>query len=223
VYGRAPWTGITKVLVIAGDTMSRFILGVTGNIATGKSTVVEMLVEKGAHHIDADEVYHELIRPGQPLLEDLVAGFGERILNRDGSLDRKALGSIVFYDPSALAKLDAITHPAVIAESDRRAFAIEDGVVILDAVKLVESGHAEICDAVWLVTAPQDTQVERLMRRNRLDDNEAWARVEAQPPPGPKLARADVVISNIGSLTDLRREVNAAWDRLPIHDDSQPT
>ncbi len=198
--------------------MGRFILGVTGNIATGKSTVVEMLVQKGAHHVDADKVYHELTQPGKPLLKELVAEFGASILNRDGSLNRKALGSIVFYNPSALAKLDALTHPAVIAESDRRAFAVEDGVVILDAVKLIESGHADVCDAVWLVTAPTDTQVERLMRRNRLSDSEAWARVEAQPPLGPKLARADVVISNSGSLADLRREVNAAWDRLPIHD-----
>ena len=145
--------------------MGRFILGVTGNIATGKSTVVKMLVEKGAHHIDADEVYHGLIAPGQPLLKTLVDEFGSRILNRDGSLNRKSLGSIVFYDPSKLKKLDEITHPVIIAESDRRAFAVEDGVVILDAVKLIESGHADVCDQVWLVTAPMDTQVERLMKR----------------------------------------------------------
>lgn len=202
--------------------MGRFILGITGNIASGKTTVVEMLVERGAHHIDADKVYHELVQPGQPLLDNLVTEFGTGILNRDGSLNRKALGSIVFYNPTALERLDAITHPAVIAESDRRAFAIENGVVILDAVKLIESGHVDVCDAVWLVTAPQDTQVERLMRRNRLSDSEAWARVEAQPPLGPKLARADVVISNSGTLSDLAREVNAAWDRLPIHDGTHP-
>ena len=197
--------------------MGRFILGITGNIATGKSTVVQMLVSKGAHHIDADAVYHELIQPGKPLVQELANQFGRGILNKDGSLNRRALGDIVFYDPGKLAQLDALTHPAVIAESDRRALAISDGVVILDAVKLIESGHAEVCDAVWVITAPQDAQVERLMRRNRLDDSEAWARVEAQPPLGPKLARADVVISNDGSLDDLRRQVDAAWDGLPIH------
>ena len=196
--------------------MGRFILGVTGNIATGKSTVVKMLSEKGAHHIDSDEVYHDLIAPGEPLLQKLVDEFGKNILAKDGSLDRKALGSIVFYNPKALLKLDEITHPAVIAESDRRALEIEDGVVILDAVKLIESGHADVCDQVWLVTAPMDTQVERLMRRNRIDDNEAWARVEAQPPLAPKIARADVVIRNDGTLDDLRKQVDAAWDNLPI-------
>ena len=134
--------------------MSRFILGITGNIATGKSTVVKMLIEKGAHHIDSDVVYHELVAPGMPLLRTLVKHFGEGILAADGSLDRKALGAIVFSDKSKLAELDALTHPAVIAEADRRAFDIEDGVVILDAVKLIESGHHEVCDAVWLITAP---------------------------------------------------------------------
>lgn len=196
--------------------MGRFILGVTGNIATGKSTVVKMLAEKGAHHIDSDEVYHDLIAPGEPLLHRLVEEFGKNILAKDGSLNRKALGSIVFYNPKALQRLDEITHPAIIAESDRRALEIEEGVVILDAVKLIESGHADVCDQVWLVTAPMDTQVERLMRRNRIDDNEAWARVEAQPPLGPKLARADIVIRNDGTLADLQKQVDTAWSNLPI-------
>lgn len=195
--------------------MPRFILGITGNIATGKSTVVKMLCEKGAHHIDADAVYHELIAPGQPLLRKIVDHFGKGILNRDGSLNRKALGSIVFYNPAALRELDAITHPAVIAESDRRAFAIEEGVVILDAVKLIESGHADVCDRVWLVVASQDTQVGRLMIRNNLSDVDAWARVEAQPPLAPKRARADLIITNNGSLADLQRQVDAAWRSIP--------
>lgn len=196
--------------------MGRFILGVTGNIASGKSTVVRMLAEKGAHHIDADEVYHDLIAPGEPLLQQLVDEFGKSILKRDGSLDRKALGAIVFYNPHSLKKLDQITHPVIMAESDRRAFEIEEGVVILDAVKLIESGHADVCDQVWLITAPMDSQVERLMKRNRIDDSEAWARVEAQPPLGPKLERADVVIRNEGTLADLRKQVDEAWASLPV-------
>lgn len=196
--------------------MSRFILGITGNIATGKSTVVKMLMERGAHHIDSDVVYHELIAPGQPLLAELVDQFGAGILNADRSLDRKALGAIVFSDPAKLQQLDSLTHPAVIAEADRRAFAIEDGVVILDAVKLIESGHYEVCDAVWLVTTPEDLQVQRLMARNNLDEAEAHRRVAAQPPLEPKRVVADVEIVNDGSLDDLRAKVDAAWAALPI-------
>lgn len=194
--------------------MSRFILGVTGNIATGKSTVVEMLVDKGAHHIDSDVVYHVLVAPGMPLLTELVEHFGSGILASDGSLDRKALGAIVFSDKSKLAELDALTHPAVIAEADRRAFAIADGVVILDAVKLIESGHYEVCDAVWLITAPIETQVQRLMARNHLDESEARRRVAAQSPLGPKREVADLEIVNDGSIEDLRAKVDAAWASL---------
>lgn len=195
--------------------MSRFILGVTGNIATGKSTVVKMLVEKGAHHIDSDAVYHQLIAPGQPLLSKLASHFGEEILAVDGSLDRKALGEIVFSNAEKLRQLDALTHPAVIAEVDRRAFAIEDGIVVLDAVKLIESGHHEVCDAVWLVTAPEDVQVQRLMARNNLDEDEARKRVAAQPPLTPKRDVADLEIINDGSLEHLRRQVDAAWQTIP--------
>ncbi|MCO5214873.1 MAG: dephospho-CoA kinase [Thermomicrobiales bacterium] len=195
--------------------MPRFILGVTGNIATGKSTVVRMLGARGAHHIDADAVYHELITPGMPLLRALVDHYGDSILADDGSLNRKALGAIVFSDPVKLAELDALTHPAVIAESDRRAFAIDHGVVILDAVKLIESGHAEICDAVWLVTCPEEIQVQRLMARNNLDEAGARRRIAAQPPLAPKRARADLEIVNDGSLEDLEAKVAEAWETIP--------
>lgn len=196
--------------------MVRFILGVTGNIATGKSTVVKMLVARGAHHIDSDEVYRDLVQPGTPLLNDLRETFGDGVIAADGSLDRAALRAIVFNDADELARLDRITHPAVLAESDRRAFAIGDGVVVLDAVKLIESGHADVCDQVWLVTAPEEDQVRRLMERNSLDEIEARRRVNAQPPLGPKIARADVVIANDGSLEDLRHQVDAAWEALSI-------
>lgn len=192
----------------------RTVLGVTGNIATGKSIVVKILEELGAHHIDSDLVYRDLVQPGQALLGTLAAAFGRHIIADDGSLDRRALAAIVFSEPTRLALLDRITHPAIIEETDRRVDAIASGVIVIDAVKLIESGHAEVCDEVWLVTAPEDVQIARLMRRNNLTGDEARRRVAAQPPLEPKIARADRIIDNSGTLDDLRARVEAAWYML---------
>jgi len=194
----------------------KLVLGVTGNIASGKSTVVGMLKRFGAFHIDADIVYREMVASGEPLLARLVSRFGAAIVATDGSLDRGALGRIVFADPAALRKLDEVTHPVIIAEIDRRVDAIEDGVVVIDAVKLVESGHAEHCDVVWVVTTSSENQVTRLMKRNRLDLEEARKRVAAQPSMDAKLARADRVIDNNGSLDETRVQVLDAWKALPV-------
>lgn len=198
----------------------KIVLGVTGNIASGKSTVVRMLKAHGAHHVDSDVVYHDLIQPGMPLLTTLAETFGPGIIAPDGSLDRKALGTIVFSDPEKLALLDRLAHPAVIAESDRRVAAIPTGVVVIDAVKLIESGHDAVCDEVWVVTIPEDMQVARLMQRNTLTEDEARRRVAAQPPMAPKIARADRVIDNSGSLDDLKATVDAAWSMLVGSDDA---
>lgn len=190
------------------------MLGVTGNIASGKSTVVARLVELGAISIDADLVYRELVGPGQPLLAKLAGHFGEHIVAPDGSLDRSALGKIVFSDPERLRELDDLTHSTVIQEIDRRVDAIESGVVAIDAVKLIESGHADHCDQVWVVTVDTDAQVTRLMERNTLPAEEARRRVEAQPPMGPKLARADRVIDNSGTLEETNAQVDAGWREI---------
>jgi dephospho-CoA kinase len=198
------------------DVSDKLVLGVTGNIASGKSTVVGMLERLGAIHIDADFVYREMVASGQPLLARLVERFGTSIVDTNGSLDRGALGRIVFADPGALRDLDQITHPAIIAEIDRRVDAIEDGIVVIDAVKLVESGHAGHCDIVWVVTASAGNQVTRLMKRNRLDLDEARKRVAAQPSMDAKLARADRVIENDGLLDETRAQVLDAWRALPV-------
>ncbi len=202
--------------------MPDFTLGVTGNIASGKSTVTGMLAELGATVIDSDLVYRELVAPGTPLLRRLASRFGEEIVDDDGSLDRRALGTIVFSDPEALADLDRITHPAVIAEVDRRVAAIPGGVVVLDAVKLIESGHAERCDAVWVVVTDPEEQVTRLMKRNSLLAEEARRRVTAQPPLEAKLARADLVIDNSGSREETRDQVVCAWRALPVNAPGEP-
>ncbi len=196
--------------------MPDFMLGVTGNIASGKSTVTGMLAELGAAVIDSDLVYRELVGAGTPLLARLAERFGGHIVADDGSLDRGALGEIVFADPGALRDLDRITHPVVIAEVDRRVDAIPDGVVVLDAVKLIESGHADRCDAVWVVVTDPEEQVTRLMKRNNLPAEEARRRVAAQPPIGAKLARADLVIDNSDSRDETREQVARAWRALPV-------
>lgn len=195
----------------------RFILGVTGNIASGKSTVSSLLADLGATVIDSDLVYRELVSKGQPLLEVVKDRFGQRIIAADGSLDRAALGAIVFADPAALAELDRLTHPAVIAEVDARVERVDGGLVVLDAVKLVESGHADRCDAVLVVVADPEVQTRRLMERNGLTEQDARRRVESQPPLEVKLARADLVIDNNGTREETREQVVQAWTRLPIH------
>ena len=192
----------------------KFVLGITGNIASGKSTVVRRLEEHGAIGIDADLVYRELVGPGQPLLRTLADHFGEDIIASDGSLDRPVLGKIVFSDPDKLRELDELTHPAVIAEIDRRVAEIDAGVVVIDAVKLIESGHADHCDQVWVVTIDTDVQMTRLMERNRLPSEEARRRIEAQPPMAPKLARADRVIDNSGTLGETMAQVDAGWREI---------
>lgn len=200
----------------------RFVLGVTGNIASGKSTVSAMLAKLGATIIDSDLVYRELVSAGQPLLSQLVERFGPTIVADDGNLDRPSLAAIVFRDPHALADLDRITHPAVIAEVDSRVERVHDGVIVLDAVKLIESGHAERCDAVWVVVAGPEIQVRRLVQRNHVSPEEARRRVDTQPPLDVKLVHADRIIDNAGTRDETWEQVVQAWHALPIAGHSGP-
>lgn len=187
------------------------LLGITGNIACGKSTVMSMLAAFGAETIDADLVYRDLVQPGMPLLEAIGRAFGEDVIRADGELDRRALGAIVFSDPGALAKLDDLVRPAVGPEVLRRIECSAAGVVVIDAVKLFESGLADACDETWVVGCPQEAQVERLMKRSGFDRDEALRRITAQAPLADKIARADVVIDNGGTLDETERQVRAAF------------
>jgi dephospho-CoA kinase len=192
-----------------------FVIGVTGKIACGKSSVLAILREKGVETIDADQVYHALIQPSLPLWETLRSAFGEDISGEDGQIDRKALGAIVFSDPEALRLLDTLTHPAVIAEIERLIASSSAEVIAVDGVKLVESGMDRACDVVWRVTCDQATQVERLRRRNGLTDAEAERRIGAQPSP-PNSTRPENSIANDGDFTELRRRIDVAWESLPM-------
>lgn len=188
-----------------------YLIGVTGNIACGKSSVMRELEKLGATIIDGDLVYRDLTGPGSELVKRLAAEFGDDVANPDGSLNRPALGKIVFSDPEALARLDHLTHPVILEEVFRRIASATTPVVATDGIKLIESGLGDQCDEVWVVTCDPDCQRARLMERNGIDRAEADRRIAAQPPVQEKLARADVVIVNDGTLEDLRAQVLAAW------------
>ncbi|MGH2531193.1 MAG: dephospho-CoA kinase [Thermomicrobiales bacterium] len=193
-----------------------FVIGVTGNIACGKSLVLDTLAALGAEPIDADAVYHRLIEPDLPLWQALVEHFGARILDEDRCINRRALGAIVFHDPTSLADLDRLTHPAVVAEIDRLVAGSAAPVVAVDAVKLIESGMDRACDRVWVVVCRPNQQIERLIDRNHLAREEAERRIAAQPPIGAKIDRADLVIDNRGSKNETRDQVKRAWRVLPF-------
>jgi dephospho-CoA kinase len=192
------------------------VVGLTGNIGTGKSTVMHMLADLGATIIDADRLSHEVIAPGTPGWGRVVEAFGRGIVAPDGSIDRAKLGALVFSDPSALARLEAIIHPEVIRETDRRIRAVEHGVVVIEAIKLIEAGMHRDCDALWVVTCRPEQQLERLMRDRRMSEAEARRRIAAQPPQSEKVALADVVIDNSGTLEETRAQVEAAWKALSM-------
>lgn len=198
-----------------------FLIGLTGNIACGKSAVLARLAELGAETIDADSVVHELQRPGEPVWAAIREAFGPAVLTPAGALDRRALGAIVFGDPAALARLEALTHPAVRARIEERVAAAAGrgvAVMVIDAIKLFEGGLADRCDQNWVVTCSPEQQLARLMARNGFTEAEARQRIAAQPPQAEKVARADLVIDNSGALADTYAQVDAAWRGLRTED-----
>ena len=190
------------------------LIGLTGNISTGKSTVAGMLAELGAEVIDADRVAHQLMRAGTLAHAQIVETFGPQVLAPDGEIDRARLGDIVFADPDSLARLEAIVHPATLEAIDRRIAATSAEVVVVEAIKLIEAGMADGCDSVWVTTCRPEQQVYRIVGGRGLSRAEAELRVRAQPPQEDKIARADVVVDTSGSLARTRAQVRAAWERL---------
>ncbi len=193
-----------------------FIIGLTGNIACGKSTVRGMLQEHGAATLDADALVHEFYLPDDPVFRAVVDAFGGDIVAPDGTLDRRALGRKVFGDPAALARLEGLTHPAVIERTWQWVARQTTPVVVVDAVKLIEAGIVDGCDALWVVTCPPDEERRRLMTRPGMTDAEADRRLAAQAPEAEKVARADVVIDNGGSRDATRAQIDRAWAVLPL-------
>jgi dephospho-CoA kinase len=203
------------------------LVGLTGGIASGKSTVSGMLCERGAEIVDADRIAREVVMPGTPAWAKIREHFGPQILHPDGSIDRQALADIVFADKSKLALLNEITHPAIFASiADRlEDLAPKDVVVVLDAALLLETGLADGTDTVIVVHSPREVQVQRLEERG-VDRSGAEARIRAQTDPQERLARADIVIDNDGTLSELGERVDEVWAllqrRLHGHDGDSP-
>jgi dephospho-CoA kinase len=196
--------------------MTAKLIGLTGNISMGKSTVAQMLADLGAETIDADQVTREVMRAGMPVHAAIVEAFGPGVLAADGEIDRRRLGSIVFADPAALARLEAIVHPATIEAVNRRVAASAARVIVIEAIKLIEAGMADSCDSLWVTVCRPEQQIERMMVARDLTRGEAQQRVQAQPPQEEKVARADVVIDTSGTLAQTRERVQEAWKRLVL-------
>lgn len=193
------------------------VIGLTGNIATGKSSVRRMLADLGAFTIDADQVAHEVMEPGEPAYDRTVEAFGPEITKNGGPIDRRLLGEIVFSDDQALARLESIVHPEVFRRISGLLAQTEAPVVVIEAIKLLEAGLSlQLCDMVWVVTASRQQQIERLMRTRELSREEAITRIDAQSPQSEKMAQADVVIDNSGSLAETLDQVIRAWTALGI-------
>lgn len=196
-------------------TANSLVIGMTGNIATGKSTVLDYLAQLGAYIIDADKLGHQAMNPDGPAYQAVVAEFGPAILKPDKSIDRKALGKIVFTNADLLNKLEQIVHPAVFAMTLRLVETAPSSVIILEAVKLLEAGPMfSQCDEVWVVTARPEVQLRRLIENRGMDEATARQRMGMQSPQAAKINQADRVIDNSGTLDELYAQLDAIWADL---------
>jgi dephospho-CoA kinase len=188
------------------------VVGLTGGIGSGKSTVSTRLAQRGAVIVDADVAARRVVEPGGPAYAGVVERFGPAIVAPDGTIDRPALAAIVFHDPQALADLNDLTHPAVgmLINEQLAAEAATDHVVILDVPLLVESGRTGTAGVI-VVDCPPDVAIERLVTQRGMDEADARRRVQAQVSREERLAHADFVIDNAGSLEALEDQIDAAW------------
>lgn len=193
------------------------VIGLTGGILTGKSTVSAMLAERGAVIIDADRIGHEAYKPHTDVWQELVDTFGEWILGKNGEIDRGRLGDIVFHDPLSLALLNKIVHPRMremIEEELKRLEAEGIPVVVLEAAVLIEAKWNDLVDQIWVTTAPEEKVIDRLQNRVGLSEEQARSRIAAQLPPEEKVRHADVVIDTDCDLAELGIRVLDLWEGI---------
>ncbi len=205
------------------DKQRGIIIGITGGIACGKTTVSDLLAEKGAIPINADEIGHQLLKSDSPILNKLTETFGPDILDESGDVSRKELGAIVFNDKAALEQLNSLMHPLIIERSRTQARKLVSEnpscVVLLDAPLLIEAGAYDSVDLIIVVTSSRDIQIKRILERSHsqnrpLTESEAQARIDSQMPVSEKVKYADIVIENNGTLETLQGQVDHLWNDL---------
>lgn len=193
------------------------VIGFTGGIGSGKTTITQYLTELGAVIIDADKVGHEAFEPDTEIWREVVNAFGAHILAPDNKIDRKKLGSIVFGDPDALSRLNGIMHPRMF---DMMKVRIEEyrqqgvDVVVIEAAVLIEANWTPLADEVWVATAPETAVLDRLEKQRGMDKEQTLARIRSQLTSEERTKHADVIINNEGSLDELKAKIGQLWERL---------
>jgi len=195
----------------------KYIIGLTGNIATGKSVVRKMLEHLGAYGIDADALGHRAIAKGAPGYKPVLSRFGTWILGPDDQIDRSRLSRVVFSDPDALDQLEQIIHPLVEEAIDILIRRSKQDVIVIEAIKLLESNLRSYCDSIWVTYAQDYVQLARLTQKRNMDEAAARQRISVQAPQVQKISAADIIIRNDGSFENTWRQVNSAWtDLFPV-------
>ena len=195
------------------------VVGLTGGVGSGKDLAAAEFKRLGATVIDADAISREVLEPGEPAYCEAIKEFGDRIICPDGTIDRAALGAIVFHDASKLKRLNAITHPVIMREVEGRIEALTrelgpEAIIVLNAPLLIEVGHHTMMDKVVVITCDSNKQLERIMDRDRLTATEALARINSQMPLGKKEALADFVIDNNGTREETLKRVGEVYEEL---------
>lgn len=193
-------------------------VGLTGGIATGKSFVLSVLRELGCEAMDADQTAREVVEPGQPAFDEIVAHFGQEVVGKDGKLNRAKLGAIIFNHPAEREKLNSIVHPKVFEAQARWMAEIErrkpQAIIVIDAALMIETGSYRRFDKVVVVHCEPDIQLQRLMERNNLTKEEAMARISSQMPSAEKLKFADFAINTSLGFDDTRRQIESLYEQL---------
>jgi dephospho-CoA kinase len=192
----------------------KYIIGLTGNIATGKSVVRKMLEHLGAYGIDADAFSHRAISKGAPGYQPVVETFGKWLLNADGEIDRNRLGKLTFNDVEAMNRLEGIIHPLVFQVIDMMVKRATQRVIVIEAIKIIDSDLKNVCDSIWVVNASEGLQIERLTEKRGMNEDDAAHRIHAQSSQKQKLSAANVIIQNTGAFEETWKNVSEEWKKI---------